>query len=373
MSLCLTTKAQRHKEVLMGKTFFVTNFGCRASQSEGASIHQELLESEAVQSESAYDANVVIVNSCTVTAEADRDVRQTIRRIASRNPQAEIIVTGCYAQRAPEELAALPRVRYVVGNSHKPMVGKIARSLLHEDFGTHGRAEILCSSIFLERELKPASHVGSGGRTRAVVKVQDGCNANCSFCIIPSVRGRSRSIDPEAAIAEVRDLVARGYKEVVFSGIHLGTYGRDLQSKTTFYELVCRALDETGLERLRLSSIEPLEVVPELIELVATHPRMAHHFHIPLQSGSARILRAMYRPYSPEYYLDLVSRIRARIPDAGIGADVMVGFPGETDEDFADTHRLIEQSPLTYLHVFPYSSRPGTVAADLPNPIPDHV
>ena len=357
----------------MGKTFFVTNFGCRASQSEGASIHQELLESEAVQSESAYDANVVIVNSCTVTAEADRDVRQTIRRIASRNPQAEIIVTGCYAQRAPEELAALPRVRYVVGNSHKPLVGKIARNLLDEDFGTYGRAEILCSSIFLERELKPASHVGSGGRTRAVVKVQDGCNANCSFCIIPSVRGRSRSIDPEAAIAEVRDLVARGYKEVVFSGIHLGTYGRDLQSKATFYELVCRALDETGLERLRLSSIEPLEVVPELIELVATHPRMAHHFHIPLQSGSARILRAMYRPYSPAYYLDLVSRIRARIPDAGIGADVLVGFPGETDDDFAATYRLIEQSPLTYLHVFPYSSRPGTVAADLPNPIPDHV
>jgi len=357
----------------MGKTFFVTNFGCRASQSEGASIHQELLESEAVQSESAYDANVVIVNSCTVTAEADRDVRQTIRRIASRNPQAEIIVTGCYAQRAPEELAALPRVRYVVGNSHKPMVGKIAGDLFDEDFGTHGRAEILCSSIFLERELKPASHVGSGGRTRAVVKVQDGCNANCSFCIIPSVRGRSRSIDPEAAIAEVRDLVARGYKEVVFSGIHLGTYGRDLQSKTTFYELVCRAVAETGLERLRLSSIEPLEVVPELIELVATHPCMAHHFHIPLQSGSARILRAMYRPYSPEYYLDLVSRIRTRIPGAGIGADVMVGFPGETDDDFAATYRLIEQSPLTYLHVFPYSSRPGTVAADLPNAIPDHV
>jgi threonylcarbamoyladenosine tRNA methylthiotransferase MtaB len=355
------------------KSFFITNFGCRASQSEGASIHQELLESDAVQSESAYDANVVIVNSCTVTAEADRDVRQTIRRIASRNPQAEIIVTGCYAQRAPEELAALPQVRYVVGNSHKPIVGEIALNLLDQDFRTHGRAEILCSSIFLERELKPASHVGSGGRTRAVIKVQDGCNANCSFCIIPSVRGRSRSIDPEGAIAEVRDLVARDYKEVVFSGIHLGTYGRDLQSKTTFYELVCRALEVTGLERLRLSSIEPLEVVPELIELVATHPRMAHHFHIPMQSGSARILRAMYRPYTPQYYRDLVSNIRARIPDAGIGADVMVGFPGETDEDFADTYRLIEQSPLTYLHVFPYSSRPGTVAAGLPNPIPEHV
>ena len=357
----------------MNKKFFITNFGCRASQSEGASIHQELLESDAVQSGSAYEADVVIVNSCTVTAEADRDVRQTIRRVASRNPGAQIIVTGCYAQRAPEELASLPQVRYVVGNSHKPRVAEFALKLLDDDFSTHGRAEVLCSSIFLERELRPASHLGSGGRTRAVVKVQDGCNANCSFCIIPSVRGRSRSIEPEAALGEVRHLVARGYKEVVFSGIHLGTYGRDLQSKTAFYDLVLRAVQVPGLERLRLSSIEPLEVVPELVDLVATHPQMAHHFHIPLQSGSARILRAMYRPYSPQYYLDLVSRIRVRIPDAAIGADVMVGFPGESDDDFLETYRLIEESPLTYLHVFPYSSRPGTVAAGLPNHVPENV
>jgi threonylcarbamoyladenosine tRNA methylthiotransferase MtaB len=354
----------------MSKTFHITNFGCRASQSEGASIHQELLESQATEATSAYEAEVVIVNSCTVTAEADRDVRQTIRRIASRNPEAQIIVTGCYAQRAPEELAALPKVRYVVGNSHKPMVAALA---LQSGNGAAGAAEIICSSIFLERELKPASHLGSGGRTRAIVKVQDGCNANCSFCIIPSVRGRSRSIDPEAAIQEVRDMVARGYKEVIFSGIHLGTYGRDLHTKITFYELVCRALEIPGLERLRLSSIEPLEVVPELIDLVAKHPRMARHFHIPLQSGSSRVLRAMYRPYSPEYYADLLSLVRTRIPDAGIGADVMVGFPGETDEEFMATYDLIEESPLTYLHVFPYSSRPGTVAASLPNPIPEHV
>jgi threonylcarbamoyladenosine tRNA methylthiotransferase MtaB len=351
----------------MPNTFHITNFGCRASQSEGASIHQELLESNASEATSAYEAEVVIINSCTVTSEADRDVRQTIRRIASRNPQAKIIVTGCYAQRAPEELAALPQVRYVVGNSHKPLVAELA---LEAD---HGRAETFCSDIFLERELKPASHIGSGGRTRAIVKVQDGCNANCSFCIIPSVRGRSRSIEPDAALDEVRDLVARGYKEVVFSGIHLGTYGRDLRERQTLYDLVCRALAVSGLERLRLSSIEPLEVVPELIDLAATHPRVAHHFHIPLQSGSARVLRAMYRPYSPEYYSDLVRRIRERIPHAGIGADVMVGFPGETDDDFRETYELIKSAPLTYLHVFPYSSRPGTVAAALPNHIPDHV
>ena len=357
----------------MSKTFFITNFGCRASQSEGASIHQELLESNAAESASPYSADVVILNSCTVTAEADRDVRQTIRRVASRNPKAQIIVTGCYAQRAPDELSKLPQVRYVVGNSHKPLVGELTLNLLGEDFDAHGRAEVLCSSIFLERELKPASYVGSAGRTRAVVKVQDGCNANCSFCIIPSVRGRSRSIEPQAALAEVHDLVSRGYKEVVFSGIHLGTYGRDLQSPVSFYGLVRRALEVKGLERLRLSSIEPLEVVPELIDLVATHLRMAHHLHIPLQSGSARVLKAMYRPYSPLYYADLVTRIRRLVPDAAIGADVMVGFPGESDEDFTQTYRLVEQSPLTYLHVFPYSSRPGTVAADLPNHVPGRV
>jgi threonylcarbamoyladenosine tRNA methylthiotransferase MtaB len=357
----------------MNKTFFISNFGCRASQSEGASIHQELLESDATESSSAFDAGVVIVNSCTVTEEADREVRQLIRRVASRNPKAQIIVTGCYAQRAPEELAQLPGVRYVVGNSHKTMVGEMALKVFNEDFSTHGRSETLCSSIFLEKELKPASHLGSGGRTRAVVKVQDGCNANCSFCIIPSVRGRSRSMSVDAVIAEVRDLVLRGYKEVVFSGIHLGSYGRDLPLKTNLYDLLRRVLEIAGLERVRLSSIEPLEVVPKIIDLVADHPRMAHHFHIPLQSGSNHILRAMYRPYTREYYSTLVSCVRARVPDAAIGADVMVGFPGETDEDFMDTYRLIEESQLTYLHIFPFSSRPGTVAADLSSPIPDHV
>jgi threonylcarbamoyladenosine tRNA methylthiotransferase MtaB len=349
------------------RTFHVINFGCRASQSEGASIHEELLAASAEPAASPYDANVVIVNSCTVTAEADRDVRQTIRRIASRNADAQIIVTGCYAQRAPEELAALPQVRYVVGNSHKPLAPELALN------AASGHAEVFCSDIFLERELKPVSHLGSRGRTRAVVKVQDGCNANCSFCIIPSVRGRSRSIEPAAALDEVRELVMRGYKEIVLSGIHLGTYGRDLAGKRTFQELILKILEIPELERLRLSSIEPLEMTSEIIELVATDVRMAHHFHVPLQSGSARILRSMYRPYTPQYYADLVSRMRARVPDAAIGADVMVGFPGETDEDFMATYRLIEESPLTYLHVFPFSSRPGTAAAALPNPVPSHV
>jgi threonylcarbamoyladenosine tRNA methylthiotransferase MtaB len=359
------------------KNFFVANFGCRASQSEGGAIEQELLDAAASRSDSPYAADVVVVNTCTVTEEADREARQMIRRIAARNPAARVIVTGCYAQRAPEELAALPHVSHVVGNSHKPLVGQLALKVLDPEFEPaepEGRAEIFCSNIFLEDELKPQAHLGTGGRTRAIVKVQDGCNANCSFCIIPSVRGRSRSLDPSMVVSEVDALVERGYKEVVLSGIHLGTYGRDLDHKTSLYELVGRILSAVpALQRLRLSSIEPLEVTPEIVNLVATHPRMAHHFHIPLQSGSRRVLREMRRPYSPEYYSNLIHSIRGQLFDASIGADVMVGFPGETDEEFTETFRLIQDAPLTYLHVFPYSARPGTPAMELESQVPSRV
>jgi threonylcarbamoyladenosine tRNA methylthiotransferase MtaB len=362
---------------MSSRNFFVANFGCRASQSEGGAIEQELLDASAARADSPFAADVVVVNTCTVTEEADRDARQMIRRIAARNPEARIIVTGCYAQRAPEELASLPHVSHVVGNSHKPLVGQLTRKVLDSKFEATqpaGRAEIFCSDIFLEDELKPETHLGSSGRTRAVVKVQDGCNANCSFCIIPSVRGRSRSLDPTAVLSEVSSLVERGYKEVVFSGIHLGTYGRDLDIKTSLYELIVKVLDcVPALERLRLSSIEPLEVTPEIVDLVATHPRMAHHFHIPLQSGSRRVLREMRRPYQPEYYSRLVHSIRERLPSAAIGADVMVGFPGESDEEFTETFRLIEDTSLTYLHVFPYSARPGTPAVGLAPQVPTHV
>jgi threonylcarbamoyladenosine tRNA methylthiotransferase MtaB len=357
----------------MSKTFHIANFGCRTSQSEGASIQQELVKSDAVLSNSPYSADVVIVNSCTVTAEADREVRQVVRRVASRNPEARIIVTGCYAQRAPAELAALPQVRYVVGNSHKAMVGELALSVMHEDFQAYGRAEVICSSIFLERELKPVVHVGSGGRTRAVVKVQDGCNANCSFCIIPSVRGRSRSMPKESILLEISELVSRGYKEVILSGIHLGTWGRDLDGSDRLSDLIRLVLQLKDLERLRLSSIEPLEVTEDIISLVANHPLMAHHMHVPLQSGSPRVLRAMRRPYLPDYYASLIEQVHCRVPDAALGADVMVGFPGETDDEFMETYHLIEDSPLTYLHVFPYSARPGTASAKLPGQIPEHV
>jgi threonylcarbamoyladenosine tRNA methylthiotransferase MtaB len=362
---------------MSSKTFFVANFGCRASQSEGASIEQELTAAAAASADSPFHADVVVVNTCTVTEEADREARQLMRRIASRNPEARIIVTGCYAQRAPGELAVQEGVSHVVGNSHKPMVGQLALKILQSDLqprDRNGRAEVFCSDIFLEEELRPEPHLGSGGRTRAVVKVQDGCNVNCSFCIIPSVRGRSRSLSSASVVEEIVELVDRGYKEVVLSGIHLGSYGRDLDRKTSLQRLIEEILENVRkLERLRLSSIEPLEVTPQLISLVASDPRLAHHFHVPLQSGSSRVLRAMRRPYQPEYYLDLVHRIRSEMDDASIGADVMVGFPGETDEEFTETFRVIEDAPLTYLHVFPYSARPGTPAAELKPQVPEHV
>ncbi len=355
------------------KKFHIANFGCRASQAEGGAIHAELSANAANAAESPFHADVLIINSCTVTEEADREVRRLIRQVGRRNPETEIIVTGCYAQRRPRELAAMPQVRYVVGNSHKGMVGSLVRGRLAGSPHS-GRAEIFCSEIFTDRRLSEPAYQGSGGRTRAIVKVQDGCNATCAFCIIPTVRGPSRSLPPASVIGQVRDLVDRGFREVVFSGIHLGSYGRDIEPRCSLSELVQTTLDRVPtLQRLRLSSIEPLEVTAEIIDRVANDSRVATHLHVPMQSGSSRVLEAMRRPYRAPEYAALIERIRQAAPDAAIGADVMVGFPGETDDDFLSTYRLIEESSLTYLHVFPYSPRPGTASADYADPVPEHV
>lgn len=351
------------------RRFHVVNFGCRASQSEGASIESELISAGRRSVGSPFEADVVVINSCTVTSEADRDVDRLLRRIQRRNPSASVIVTGCYAQRSPESFAGREQVRYVVGNSHKGQVPRLAGECLDDPVGP-GRSEVFCSEVFGLERLR---HQGSGGRTRATVKVQDGCNAACSFCIIPTVRGRSRSLDPADTVAQVRDLVELGYREVVFSGIHLGSWGRDLGASGDLADLVRRSLDAVpGLDRIRLSSIEPLEVTDRLIRLVAGEPRVAAHLHVPMQSGSTRVLRLMRRPYAADEYADRILKVRQAVPRAAIGADVMAGFPGETDEDFLETAGRIRSLPLTYLHVFPYSSRPGTAAAEF-EPVPSHV
>ena len=358
----------------MEKTFNVINFGCRATQADGAAIEQALQDVHLRKSAGWQRSDVVVINTCTVTNTADVEARQMIRRVHRENPNARIVVTGCYAQRAPEEIARIHGVTCVIGNSHKEQLAPIvaANYLSHSPFPILGNqraasegADVFCSSIFESRQLRLIADASGGGRTRPVLKVQDGCSYRCSYCIIPSVRGDSRSLPSAEVIRQARLLLDQGFREITLTGIHLGGYGRDADPKETLAQLVQQLLKEERLERLRLSSIEPLEYTDELIDLVAESPKMARHFHVPLQSGSDRILRLMRRPYLAEYYADLVARMRRRVPDAAIGADVMVGFPTEADVDHANTVQLLEAVPMTYLHVFPYSHRPGTPSASL--------
>src|SRR5216684_911286 len=370
-------------------TFYIEQFGCRATQADAAAIERQLRDRGFAAASESASADVVIVNTCTVTASADAQAREAIRKVHARNPATRVIATGCYAQRAPEELAGLPGVSWVVGNSHKPEIPSLvdaiaggvavdsasgfvpASALGEERFSLlHGPAKILTGDIFEQGALLAAPVIGGeGNHTRPVVKIQDGCNSRCAYCVIPFVRGRSRSLEPAQVIEEIARLSAAGYREIVLSGINLGTYGRDLSPRVELIELLRRILDETGVERLRISSIEPMDVTEELIALFAASERMAQHFHMPLQSGCDRVLAAMHRWYRAEHYARRVELIRERLPHAGIGADVIAGFPGETDAEHAETVVFIERLPFSYLHVFSYSKRPGTRAAELPNQV----
>jgi threonylcarbamoyladenosine tRNA methylthiotransferase MtaB len=345
-------------------SFFIQNFGCRATQADGAALEKSLLE-RGFQPAARDAAELVILNTCTVTSSADEDVRHAVRRLRRENPAARILVTGCYAQRAPEELAALPGVDWIVGNSHKAQIPELlAAGLLY-----HG--EIRVGDVFAEQQFLAAA-VGdaAGDRTRPNLKIQDGCNNRCSFCIIPFVRGRSRSAGPEWVIEQVRRL-ARDYREVVLSGINLGRWGRDLNGgRLRLVHLLRRLLEETEVARLRLSSVEPMDFSDDLLALMAASPRIAKHVHAPLQTGSDSVLRRMHRKYRPRHYEDRIRRARSAMPDAAIGADVMVGFPGETAAEFEENRAFIESLPFTYLHVFTYSERPGTPAAGAPGAVP---
>jgi threonylcarbamoyladenosine tRNA methylthiotransferase MtaB len=343
--------------------FFVQNFGCRAAQADGAAL-ESMLAAKGLQAAGARtEAELVVLNTCTVTSAADDDVRQTIRRVHRENPEARILVTGCYAQRAPEELAAMPGVEWVVGNSHKTQIAELVTAAPY-----HGN--VLVGDIFAQHEFLSAPvEDAAGDRTRPNLKIQDGCNNRCSFCIIPFVRGRSRSAPVEQVLEQVRSLAER-YREVVLSGINLGRWGREPGSTMRLAGLVRLLLAETPIERLRLSSVEPMDFSDELLGLMASEERIAKHVHAPLQSGSDRVLRRMHRKYRPRHYADRVTKARAIMPDAAIGADVMTGFPGETDAEFEESRRFIEQMPFTYLHVFTYSERPGTSAAESPDQVP---
>jgi len=357
-------------------TFFIENFGCRATEADASAIRRNLLADGLTQVSEHAAADFVVLNTCTVTAAADTQAREAIRKIHRANPEARIIVTGCYAQRAPEELAATEGVSWVVGNSHQIEIPRLIRQTTDfvplakiqdgEMSLARGPAKILTGDIFAQATLpiSSAPHDPSD-RTRPILKIQDGCNNRCSYCVIPFVRGRSRSLAPDAVVHDVRRLVATGVKEVVLSGINLGSYGRDLVPRASLADVVRRILDKTALDRLRLSSIEPQDVTEDFVALVASSNRIAPHFHVPLQSGSDRILRAMHRWYRAEHYAERVNLIRRTLPDAAIGADVIVGFPDEAEEDFRATVEFVERLPFTYLHVFSFSERPGTQAANL--------
>jgi threonylcarbamoyladenosine tRNA methylthiotransferase MtaB len=347
--------------------FFVQNFGCRATQADGAALEAQLAGRGLAASAERENADLVILNTCTVTAEADSDARSTIRRVHRENPGARILVTGCYAQRAPDELAKMPGVEWVVGNSHKTQIAELVAG----EVSYHG--QIVISDIMQTRDILSAPVMDAGGdRTRPNLKIQDGCHNRCSFCIIPFVRGKSRYSGAGQIVEQVRALSSK-YKEVVLSGINLGRWGRESGSTMRLPDLLRRLLHETGIERLRLSSVEPMDFSDDLLGLMAETPRISKHVHAPLQSGSDTILRLMHRKYRPRHYADRVTKARRLMPDAAIGADVMVGFPGETEALFEESRQFIEDMPFTYLHVFTYSERPGTPAAQMPGVVPIRV
>ena len=373
--------------MLLVPGYFVQNFGCRATQADGAALERQLAAKGLSPAGSAMDAEFVVLNTCTVTAAADQDARASIRRIHRENPAARIMVTGCYAQRAPQEIAALPGVTWVVGNSHKHQVAEIAAGhnwqaktpqnfVSLETVALSSPAFTLVGDIFAHTELIAAPVFAGDAiaeKTRPNLKVQDGCDNRCSFCIIPSVRGQSRSMKLERVIEEANALVAAGYRELVLSGINLGRWGRDFLPQQKFEQLVRALLEHTGIEKIRISSVEPMDWSDELIALVARSPRIAKHAHVPLQSGSDRILRRMHRKYRPWHYTEKIRKIHEAMPDAAIGADVMVGFPGETDELFEESRSFIAHLPFTYLHVFTYSSRPGTPSAAMAEQVLVHI
>jgi threonylcarbamoyladenosine tRNA methylthiotransferase MtaB len=387
--------------------YYVENFGCRATQADGAALERQFEEQGLIRASNSAQASVVVLNTCTVTAAADQDARAAVRRVQRQNPEAKIVVTGCYAQRAPEEVASLPGVSVVIGNSHKHQLAQIALqkiigagtsnanflplAVLAESREPRAENSIFVSDIFAHTELLAAPVFDAANeRTRPNLKVQDGCHNRCSFCVIPYVRGQSRSLALDGVIGEVNALVESGYRELVISGINLGRWGRDLavsselsafsetrqrpKTKDLRLAFLLRAiLAETSLEKLRISSVEPMDWSDELISLVAQSPRIAKHAHVPMQSGSDAVLRRMHRKYRPWHYREKIEKIRAAMTAAAIGADVMVGFPGETDAEFEGTRRMIQELPFTYLHVFTYSPRPGTPAAAMLNQVPVQV
>ena len=347
--------------------FFLCTFGCRCNQADSAGMRARLCGASLQETRNSSDADLIVVNTCTVTRRADQQARQAVRRLQRKNPNATLVVTGCYAERDPETLAAIPGVDLVLGNAERERLAELWQS------STGDGAKILKSPLESDLRVLIPGELNAGANTRPYLKLQDGCDGRCSYCIVPSVRGRGRSAQPEDILSEIRCLAGQGYQEIVLTGVHLGSYGRRLSPPVPLADLLLRILETPGLGRLRLSSVEPMGFDRAIVRLAAGHRNFAPHFHIPLQSGSNRILRRMRRPYTVERFLDLLAFIHSSLPDAGLGTDLLVGFPGETDEDFETTCEVVRRSPLTYLHVFPFSAREGTEACTMPDQVPPRV
>lgn len=346
--------------------YSVVTFGCRVNQADSLALEQEFLARGARPS-STDEADVIVVNTCSVTGSADQGARQTIRRLARLNPSARIVVTGCYATREPEDVRQLANVVRVVPNPDKARLVPLVATWLGHGPSTaerFGDGEGACGA---------AIEPGTAGRTAFTLRVQTGCSEPCSYCIIPTTRGAPSSSPPRQVLSEVERVVAAGFKEIAITGVHLGSYGRDLAPASSLAELLQAIADRWGRSGpevlFRISSLEPMDCTREVVQLVMDSGCFAPHFHLPLQHASDRILGAMRRPYTVRSYATLVDGIRQRIPNAAIGSDVIVGFPGETEEDFEGLADYLERSPLTHVHVFPYSDRPGTVATAMPDKV----
>ena len=339
----------------------ITTFGCKANQYDSEIIRENFEEKNFDIVPFPEPADIYVINTCTVTGKTDFQARQLIRRAHRVNPQAKIVVTGCYAQAAPEDLKKIPGVSLVIGNPDKWEIVNIIKEAEKTSFAGIIVTPMEKEIVFPEKKIKRFS-----AKTRFFLKIQDGCNAQCSYCIVPQVRGKSRSMAPQTVLELLSGIGSSGYKEAVLTGIHLGAYGLDLSPQTSLLNLLHEIEKQMPVPRVRLSSVEPNEITQGVIDVLAESPIVCPHLHLPLQSGDTTILRKMNRPYSAENFHSLVVTLTNSIKDLAIGADVIVGFPGEGEEEFYQTLHLLEELPITYLHVFPFSLRKGTPAFSLP-------
>lgn len=337
----------------------ISTLGCKINQFESAAMTESLGREGYRLVPFDEDADIYVINTCTVTAKTDAESRRLIRRALRRNPEARVVVTGCYAQVAPDAVKDLPGVALVVGNSEKKGIVELLREAAPAQ-------KVVVSDISRERTAEGLRLESFAEHTRAFLQVQNGCDAFCSYCIVPYARGRSRSVPLAEALAGIRSFAAQGFREVVLTGIHLGAYGLDLEPPTSLLALLEAAEAERAVPRLRVGSVEPNELTDDLIDFLAGSAIACPHLHIPLQSGDDAVLGRMGRRYTAAFFRERVGKIVAAVPDIFIGCDVIAGFPGETDEEFGNTVRLIEELPVASLHVFPYSRRQGTAAAKMP-------